>query len=113
MSEMTLNKYQELAARTALYPTDKVPGLVYVTFGLAGEAGEVAELTKKLIRDDDLVLTDERRAKFLKELGDVLWYVARLAGELGFTLEEVAQANVAKLTKRADEGTLKGDGSDR
>ena len=66
-------------------------GSTYPALGLAGEAGEVAEHAKKAIRDDGGEVTDERRAAMTKELGDVLWYVAQLASELGLELEEIAQ----------------------
>ena len=66
-----------------------------------------------MYRDDGGQLTEERRQGLKKEIGDVLWYVAAMAYELGFTLEEVAESNVEKLTKRNVEGTISGDGDDR
>lgn len=111
---MTLNEYQEQAQKTANFhgcldpivaeSTYKghaqIESLVYCTLGLTGEAGEVAELTKKLIRDDHLKLTDDRKEKYLGELGDVLWYLANLGKALGFTLEEIAEYNIQKLKVR-------------
>ncbi len=87
--------------------------LVYPTLGLAGEAGEVAEKVKKLIRDDAGVLGDERRAAIAKELGDVLWYVAQVATEAGLDLDEIAATNLEKLLSRAQRGVLQGSGDDR
>jgi NTP pyrophosphatase (non-canonical NTP hydrolase) len=109
---MLVRDYQALSRRTATYP-DAGANLVYPTLGLAGEAGEVAEKVKKLIRDDAGVLTDERRAALGAELGDVLWYVAQVATEAGLDLEAIAQANLDKLASRAQRGVLSGSGDER
>jgi NTP pyrophosphatase (non-canonical NTP hydrolase) len=106
-----LSDYQELSRRTARYPREA--WLAYPALGLAGEAGEVAEHAKKAIRDDAGKVTDERRGAMSKELGDVLWYVAQLANELGLDLDEIAQANLDKLLSRQQRGTLSGSGDDR
>jgi NTP pyrophosphatase (non-canonical NTP hydrolase) len=106
-----LSEYQRLARRTAQYPREA--WLTYPALGLAGEAGEVAEHAKKAIRDDGGVLSDERRAAMSKELGDVLWYVAQLASELGLELDEIAQANLEKLLSRQRRGVLSGSGDER
>ena len=90
---MDLRDYQTRSRRTAAYP-DVGANIVYPTLGLAGEAGEVAEKIKKLIRDDGGVLGDERREALGAELGDVLWYVAKLAS-------------------RQQRGVLSGSGDDR
>ncbi len=108
---MDLSDYQQLSRRTAEYPREA--WLAYPALGLAGEAGEVAEHAKKAIRDDGGEVSDERRAKMAKELGDVLWYVAQLASELGLDLEEIAQANLDKLLSRQQRGVLSGSGDDR
>lgn len=74
--------------------------LEYPTLGLAGEAGEVANIVKKIQRDNNGVITDETRLKLKDELGDVLWYISACADELGLTLNEIAEFNVNKLAKR-------------
>ncbi len=109
---MELSEYQRRSRVTAVYP-DAGNNLVYPTLGLSGEAGEVAEKVKKMIRDDAGVLGDERRAAIAKELGDVLWYVAQVATEAGLDLDEVAAANLAKLLSRQERGVLQGSGDDR
>jgi NTP pyrophosphatase (non-canonical NTP hydrolase) len=81
--------------------------LQYVTLGLNGEAGEVAELIKKAMRNEGGEISPERIELLKKELGDVLWYLTRLADELGTDLAEVAQANVEKLYARKDNNALK------
>lgn len=96
---MTFEEYQSEASQTALYPR-RLDNLEYPTLGLAGEAGEVANIVKKIQRDHGGVLTDDTRAKLKDELGDVLWYISACADELGLTLDEIAGFNVEKLSKR-------------
>ena len=96
---MTFEEYQSEASQTALYPR-RLSNLEYPTLGLAGEAGEVANIVKKIQRDNNGVLTDETRAKLKDELGDVLWYISACADELGLTLDEIAAYNVNKLAQR-------------
>ena len=108
---MELSEYQRLSRRTAEYPREA--WLAYPALGLAGEAGEVAEHAKKAIRDDGGLVTDERRQAMAKELGDVLWYVAQIASELGLELEDVARQNLEKLSSRQQRGVLSGSGDER
>lgn len=96
---MNFEEYQSDASVTALYPR-RLQNLEYPTLGLAGEAGEVANIVKKIQRDHGGVITDETRAKLKDELGDVLWYISACADELGLTLNEIAEYNVQKLAKR-------------
>ncbi len=108
---MDLSEYQRQSRRTAEYPREA--WLAYPALGLAGEAGEVAEHAKKAIRDDEGKVSDERKAAMAKELGDVLWYVAQLATELGLDLDEIAGQNLDKLLSRQARGVLSGSGDDR
>jgi NTP pyrophosphatase (non-canonical NTP hydrolase) len=87
--------------------------IVYPTLGLANEAGEVAGKVKKIFRDRGGVLTDADREALTLELGDVLWYVSELCTQLGISLEDVAEANIAKLRDRAERGVLGGEGDRR
>ena len=96
---MKFEEYQEAARRTALYP-NRLKNLEYPTLGLTGEAGEVANIVKKFQRDFGGEITDEIRLKLKDELGDVLWYISACADELGLTLNEIAEYNVAKLAER-------------
>jgi NTP pyrophosphatase (non-canonical NTP hydrolase) len=96
---MNFEEYQSEASQTAHYPR-RMSNLEYPTLGLAGEAGEVANIVKKIQRDNDGVINDEIRTKLKDELGDVLWYISACADELGLTLAEVAQYNVDKLARR-------------
>lgn len=104
---MTLNEYQELAQATATYPQENA--LAYLTLGLNGEAGEIAEKVKKHFRDDRPL----DREELMYELGDQLWYVAVLANHLNISLDLVAEANINKLARRKARGTLQGDGDNR
>jgi len=96
---MNFDEYQSEARQTALYPR-RLNNLEYPTLGLTGEAGEVANVVKKIQRDHGGVITEEIRLKLKDELGDVLWYISACADELGITLGEIADFNVDKLAKR-------------
>lgn len=109
---MTGNEYQNAATKTAVYP-DIGHNIIYPTLGLCGEAGEFADKVKKMIRDDGGKLTEERRNALALELGDLAWYLSQCARELGFSLEEVFQANIDKLASRAERNKLKGSGDNR
>ena len=109
---MDLNQYQQGARATARYPQGGA-NPIYPTLGLCGEAGEVADKVKKVIRDDDGVFSDSVRDSLKLELGDVLWYVAQLASELGFDLDTIARANLDKLASRAARNVIAGSGDQR
>ena len=111
MTNMTLNQYQEEALKTAIYPEDKK--IIYPTLGLTGEAGEVAEKVKKVIRDNNQEFTDEKKRQIALEISDVLWYCATLAHDIGYTLEDIAQMNVDKLASRQQRNKLGGSGDER
>lgn len=81
----------------------------YAAEGLGGEAGELLNQVKKITRDDDGVLTQERRSKLIEEIGGVLWYCAQMCTELRLTMGDVAAANLALLRRRKQEGTIQGD----
>ncbi len=108
---MTFDEYQQAARATAMYPQDLK--LIYPALGLAGETGEVVDHIKKVIRDNNREVNAERRELIAKELGDVLWYMASIAADLGMTLNEVAELNIKKLKDRAARGVLQGAGDNR
>ena len=112
---ITFDDYMRQTRKTALYP-DAGKGttlaLAYAGLGL-GEAGEIQNQLKKIIRDDGHEVTDKRRSALKKELGDLCWYVARIADELDLSLEDVVLANLHKLQDRAERGAIKGSGDDR
>jgi NTP pyrophosphatase (non-canonical NTP hydrolase) len=111
---LELNEYQRIARATAIYQDP----IVYPALGLSGESGEVAEKIKKLIRDKGGIMglqlmAEEDRVAVAKEIGDVLWYCANLAQDIGYSLEDVARINIGKLAKRKEDGTLSGSGDNR
>ena len=106
---MNFNEYQKLARSTAVYPEEHK--VVYPALGLCGEAGEVADKIKKTVRGDTPL--DEVTGSIAMELGDVLWYVAVLADDLGITLDQIAEWNVDKLQRRMKSNKIKGDGDNR
>jgi NTP pyrophosphatase (non-canonical NTP hydrolase) len=109
---MDLNFYQDQALTTAIYP-NQGQNFAYPTLGLLGEAGEVADKLKKVIRDNDGVLTDTVKDAVAKELGDVMWYLAVLAHELDYDLATIAQINLDKLASRLERGVISGSGDNR
>ncbi len=109
---MNFDDYQIEARKTAIYP-DIGFNLVYPVLGLNGEAGEVAEKIKKLLRDNSNEQTPEFREAIAKELGDVLWYTAAMCSELHISMSLVAANNIAKLTDRSIRDVLSGSGDDR
>lgn len=109
---MDFEEYQKKSRKTALYP-DVGNNFVYPTLGLAGEAGEVSEKVKKIIRDDGGEVLPEKKKELAKELGDVLWYVSQLATEFGLSLDDIAKENIEKLYSRLERGKINGSGDNR
>jgi NTP pyrophosphatase (non-canonical NTP hydrolase) len=113
---MEVNYYQTEAHKTAIYPEGQV-GLLYLALGLSGEAGEVADKVKKLIRDGDYMKTGrmdlQTRESILKEISDTFWYQAELCTTLGVSMQEVMEMNLAKLKSRQERGVLGGSGDER
>ncbi len=118
---MNFNEYQDFTKTTAKYyeifyrhfGKESGSEYLYSALGLNGEAGEIADKMKKLFRDRDGIVDEGFKEDIKKELGDVLWYVARIADDFGLTLEEVAKGNYEKLSSRKERGTLHGDGDNR
>ena len=109
---MNLNDYQQLALRTAA-PKDKKNELFHLLLGLCGEAGEIAEKTKKIVRDQASDFSKLDKDDLTKELGDVLWHVAVLADYFDIPLSDVGEKNIAKLADRLKRGTIGGSGDNR
>lgn len=110
---MEFKEYQERTATTAIYPgRGTINGLLYTALGL-GEVGEVQGKIKKILRDANSVVSPETVQAIKGELGDCLWYLSQCSSELGLTLNDIAEANLAKLADRAARGVLKGSGDNR
>lgn len=108
---MLLNDYQKKASLTAQYPKDKA--LEYLCLGLCSEAGEVAGKLKKIIRDNNSVLSEDKKFEIVSELGDVLWYLAQLASTLDVPMDVVAHENITKLFDRKARNAISGSGDSR
>jgi len=109
--KMDFNKYQETAVETAIYPDTH--RILYPALGMAGEAGEVANKVKKIIRDGTENLPEDWKDQLASEIGDVLWYCAALSNDIGIPLALIAAQNRDKLLARKQKGTLQGSGDTR
>ncbi len=109
---MNLNDYQQKALKTAS-PKDKKDELFNLLLGLSGEASEIAEKARKIIRDHDSDFSKLDKDDLTKELGDVLWHVAVLASYFDIPLNTVGEANIKKLDSRLERGVLSGSGDNR
>ena len=123
MPNTTLDEYQNAAVGLAVYPPGI--GLIYCTIKQGGESGEFSEKVGKGLRNGQIriipgagnqvymSMDPALRKPLALELGDNLWYIAALAKELGFTLEEIATMNLDKLNGRKERSTLVGEGDNR
>lgn len=119
---MTMDLYQDMAHATAVMPKVyvrnekdeyvEVPAL-YPVLGLSGEGGEIANKTKKIIRDTKGILSPAQKEDIVDEMGDVLWYVAELCTALDVKLENVAHRNLGKLSDRKKRNVIQGEGDKR
>lgn len=110
---MTFDEYQTQALTTLIRHPDKLMNQTIMVLGIAGEASEVAEKWKKLLAYRDGIITDEDKQELAKELGDVLWYMALLASELGVSFDDIARKNLDKLASRKARNIIKGSGDNR
>lgn len=122
---ITFDEYQVEAEKTAIYLNKvkkifpnlpkgvyKILGLAYVGNGL-GEVGEIQGKIKKIIRDSGGIVSDEAKGEIMKEIGDVLWYIAAICKELGLNMGGIAEMNLKKLASRQERGVLEGSGDNR
>lgn len=115
---MTFDDYSKQAITTDTFDGRAVTkvtdgAIISKILGLAGEAGEVAEKFKKIVRDKDAELSEQDVLEIQKELGDVLWYINALCHYIGITLDDTAQKNLEKVLGRKDRGQTKGSGDNR
>ena len=108
--KLTFNNYQKYARETAIYTGN---GIYYPALGLCGEAGEVADKIKKIYRDKSGKISEEDKHQIVKEMGDVLWYLANMASDLNITLEDVAKTNLEKINIRKEKNLIHGEGDNR
>lgn len=105
--DLGLNEYQQVAQTTAIYP--KKRAIEYLSTGIAGEVGELCSKVAKTFRKDSALPVEETA----HEIGDILWFCAQLAHELGFDLAEIGRMNLEKLRDRKERGVLQGNGDKR
>lgn len=110
---MKFDEYQQQALTTAKFNDDEFKDMMHWVLGVVGESGEIAEKFKKIIRDKNGIVSEEDRAELGKEIGDVLWYLAVLAQQLGLSFGDIAGANLAKLKSRKQRGVIGGSGDNR
>lgn len=120
---MNFNEYQKKAQTTAQFPTDITLHVstyyenplpwIYPAIGLAGETGELLNKLKKVIRDNEGVITENMNMMIIDEIGDVMWYIAMLCNTLGYDMDIVMNRNVSKLAERMKNNTIKGNGDNR
>lgn len=103
---MNMNDYQDQAMSFRLPSADAG----YALYGLVGEVGEFYGMLAKSIRDTEGHLDS---ANVRKELGDILWFVAAVANDFGFDLDDIAQGNIDKLSSRKERGVIQGSGDNR
>lgn len=108
---MELNEYQKAALSTAIYPNDN--NISYLALAICGEAGELADKVKKVIRDKNGQFYIADLSAIALELGDILWYAANLAKVLGYDLSDIAQMNIEKINGRVERGTIHGTGDNQ
>ena len=106
-----LDMYQKVAKTTAIYPREQA--IIYPTLGLTGEAGEVANKVKKIIRDGSDSKDEKLVSEIKAEIGDCLWYIAVLANDFDIKLSDIASTNLEKLANRKKNNTIHGSGDTR
>jgi len=110
---MNFNDYQTESRKTAIYPDKDTGKIDYLALGLAGETGEVSDMIKKAIRDNGGLINDAIKENIKKEMGDILWYLAQIATELGLSFDQIATENLKKTQSRMARGKLQGSGDER
>lgn len=110
---MNFDEYQKRALSTVLTTDDKFKDLLHWVLGINGESGEIAEKVKKIIRDKNGQVSAADKQDLAKEIGDVLWYLAVFADQLGVSFDDIARQNLEKLQSRKQRGVLGGSGDNR
>jgi NTP pyrophosphatase (non-canonical NTP hydrolase) len=113
---MTFDEYQIQCRKTDVGTAAQDcldPGFLYYVLGVAGESGEFVEKVKKLFRDKKGIIDQEFIDVVIKEMGDILWYMARFSDQFDIDFNDVAETNITKLLSRLERGTLHGEGDNR
>lgn len=113
---MTFDEYQKQAIKTNVYDPEALDELLVRTvsaMGVAGEAGEVLDKWKKIVIYQNGQVSSDDKTELIKEMGDVLWYLAVLAEQLGISFDDIAAANLQKTQSRLKRNTIVGKGDNR
>ena len=129
---MDCREFQEKAHKTAEYPTILLvtkmtkdikklieAGLlvdvsfIYSSLGISGEAGEVVEKVKKVVRNDLGRMSYEKKEQIIKEIGDCFWYLAELCTFMKVDMEDVMEYNIHKLRDRQQRDVICNEGDNR
>lgn len=127
MPKLSVEEYEDMVLGAAIYKdavddfvdtaklddVAKMLRVFYAATGLAGEAGEVANKVKKILRDNRGVIDDEVRQRVLGELGGVFWYLTAISAEFGLSVTDVMEYNFNQIKDRQERNVLHGDGDDR
>jgi NTP pyrophosphatase (non-canonical NTP hydrolase) len=108
---MNLKEYQDWSQSVCIYPKDKA--IEYVALGLASECGELCGKIKKMLRDDNCIITNKKKEELIGEAGDCLFYLSRICQETGISLQQAMEDNIKKLEDRKERGVLGGSGDNR
>lgn len=106
---MNLNDYLKFALKTAVFP-NVTDNWQYTVIGLGGEMGEVMNILKKVMRDDNYKITEDKQLKLIEELGDVFWYLIILCYQLKIDPDLILEMNIVKLTERMKNNTIHDQG---
>ncbi len=111
---MEFNDYQKKSRKHVFYPNQNTyDAFRYLVYGITGEAGELAEHFKHVLRDEYDEISPERKARIMKELSDILWYLANICTELKVDFDEIPKIGLKKIEDRVKRGTLPGEGDNR
>lgn len=113
---MNFNEYQKECRKTDVGTAAQDclnPGWIYYVLGIAGEGGELIEKVKKLFRDNNGIISRDFKMSIIKEMGDIQWYMARLADWFEVDFDDVATINVKKLQDRQKRDKIHGNGDER
>lgn len=108
-----IDTYQLRCKDTDSSNTCTKPAYLYYVLGMCGEAGEAAEKIKKLMRNKKGKVDDEFIKEIKGEIGDIMWYVSRLAAQFNIKMSDVTKYNLKKLKSRKQRGVIKSKGDNR
>lgn len=110
---MNFTEYQDDVQELAITKLTGIHEVMYSTLGILGEAGEISEKIKKIVRDKHGIISEEDKQLLGKETGDVLFYIAKFLSDIGLDFETIAMENIQKCRDRETRGVVSGSGDNR